>query len=116
MPDSASTRVAVVTGVSRQAGIGFAIARQLLPDGYGVLVHSWAPHDAEHPWGGEPIDGVIDALGGVGPCLRHVEADLADPAAPAELIAEAVRAFGAIDVVVANHARSSNQSLDEVTA
>ncbi|GAA1560144.1 hypothetical protein GCM10009804_16190 [Kribbella hippodromi] len=42
--------------------------------------------------------------------------DFAEPGAPAQVIAAAVEAFGAVDVVVANHARSSNHTLDEVTA
>jgi hypothetical protein len=41
-------RVAIVTGVSRRAGIGFAIARRLLRDGHRVLVHSWSAVDHEH--------------------------------------------------------------------
>jgi len=116
--DSATSRIAVVTGVSRRAGIGFAIARRLLADGLKVLIHSWSAHDVVQPWGGEPggIETVIEALGGLGPRLAHVEADLADPAAPGRLIAEAISVFGAVDVLVANHARSSAQSLENVTA
>jgi 3-oxoacyl-[acyl-carrier protein] reductase len=95
--------VAIVTGVGHEAGIGFAIARRFLADRIHVLVHSW---------GGAPIE----ALGGTGPQLAHVEADFADPAAPQRVVAAAVERFGAVDVLVANHARSSNQSLDEVTA
>jgi 3-oxoacyl-[acyl-carrier protein] reductase len=111
-------RTAVVTGVSRRAGIGFAIARQLLADGLSVLIHSWSAHDAEHPWGPEPggMAAVIEELGGLGPRLRHVEADLSDPAAPEHVIAAAVDELGGVDVLVANHARSSNQALDAVTA
>ena len=44
-PDAAM-RVAVVTGVGRRAGIGFAIARRLLDDGYGVLAHAWPEAEA----------------------------------------------------------------------
>ncbi|WP_067817998.1 SDR family oxidoreductase [Actinomadura kijaniata] len=111
-------RVAVVTGVSRRAGIGFALARALLDEGARVLVQSWAPHDAEQPWGADPagVEGVLDALGGTGPRLAHVAADLADPAAPARVVEHAVRTFGAVDVLVANHARSSLQDLTELTA
>lgn len=111
-------RIAVVTGVSRRAGIGYAVARDLLAAGASVLVHSWSPHDAEQPWGVDPAGdaGIVEALGGEGPRLRHVAADFADPQAPAQVLAAAVESFGAVDIVVANHARSSIQSLTEVTA
>ena len=115
---AAAGRVALVTGVSRRQGIGFAVARRLLADGGHVVIHSWSPHDAEQPWGADAdgVEGVLEALGGIGPRLAHVEADLADPAAPARVVAHAVKAFGAIDVLVANHARSSSVSLEDVTA
>src|SRR4051812_41197720 len=116
--DSTDSRVAVVTGVSRRAGIGFAIARRLLVDGLRVLIHSWSAHDAAQRWGGEPggMAAVIEGLGGLGPRLAHVEADFADPLAPEYVVAEAVGAFGAVDILVANHAHSSEQSLESVTA
>ncbi|NUS04120.1 MAG: SDR family oxidoreductase [Nonomuraea sp.] len=111
-------RVAVVTGVSRRVGIGFAVAAELLASGADVLVQSWTPHDAGQPWGEDPagMPGVLDALGGVGERLDHVEADFAGPAAPAAVIERAVSRFGHVDVLVANHARSSKQTLEEVTA
>src|SRR3954447_5316235 len=104
-------RVAVVTGVSRQAGMGFAGARVLLAAGAGVLVQSWTAHDADQPWGSDPagMPGVLDALGGTAGDLAHVEADFAEPAMPARVIDEAVRRFGHVDVLVVNHARSSQQ-------
>lgn len=115
---SAADRVAIVTGVSRTAGIGFATARRLLADGASVLIHSWAAHDAEQGLAGGPggVDAVIDGLGGLGPRLHHMEADLADPGAGSCLIDAAIDRFGAVDVLVANHARSADQSLEEVTA
>ncbi|WP_285481882.1 SDR family oxidoreductase [Amycolatopsis sp. NBRC 101858] len=111
-------RVAVVTGVSRRAGIGFAVAREMLAAGASVLVHSWSPHDAEQPWGTDPAGdaGIVELLGGEGHRLRHIAADFADPQAPGLVVGAAAEAFGAVDVVVANHARSSNQSLTDVTA
>lgn len=111
-------RVAVVTGVSRRAGIGFAVARDLLAAGARVLAHSWTPHDEGQPWGADPagIEGVLAALGGTGDRLDHAALDLADPGAPAAVVERAVEAFGAVDIVVANHARSSTQTLAEVTA
>ncbi len=111
-------RVAIVTGVGRRAGIGFAIAEELLRAGARVLVQSWTPHDVAQPWGADPvgIEGVLDALGGTGPRLAHIAADFADPDAPARVVHHAVETFGAVDIVVANHARSSLQGLAELTA
>jgi 3-oxoacyl-[acyl-carrier protein] reductase len=112
------SRVAVVTGVSRRQGIGFAVARRLLADGLHVLIHSWSAHDAEQPWGADPggVEGLLGELGGPGARLQHVEADLAEPAAPAAVIDRALQRFGAVDVLVANHARSSSVPLEAVTA
>lgn len=110
--------MAVVTGVSRQAGIGFAITRELLAAGARVLIQSWTPHDAEKPWGADPegMPELLERLGGMGPRLAHVEADFAGPEAPRSVVDHAVATFGHVDIVVANHARSSDYSLTELTA
>jgi 3-oxoacyl-[acyl-carrier protein] reductase len=110
-----SGRVAIVTGVSRRIGIGFTVARELLAAGARVLVQSWTPHDAAQRWGADPagIDGVIAELG---EGVEHVAADFADPAAPAMVVNRAVELFGAVDIVVANHARNSRYGLTELTA
>jgi 3-oxoacyl-[acyl-carrier protein] reductase len=110
-------RVVVVTGVSRRAGIGFAIARQLLKDGAKVLLHSFSPHDAGQPWGADPggMDTLIAELGGESDRLQHIGADLGDPAAPQQVIGRAIEVFGAVDAVVVNHAHSSSQSLETAT-
>lgn len=112
----AENRVAVVTGVSRRAGIGFAVVQRLLGDGASVLVHSFAPADAERqaadPGG---VGRVIDELGGLSDRLRHFEADLGEPDGPRRLIDSAMQAFGAVDALVVNHAHGSNQSLQEMT-
>jgi NAD(P)-dependent dehydrogenase (short-subunit alcohol dehydrogenase family) len=116
--DPLAGRVAIVTGVSRLAGIGFAVAREFLASGASVLVQSWEGHDAEQAWGVD-VGGaaaVVEALGGEGAALRHLSVDFRDAAAPREVIEAAVTAFGTVDVLVANHARSSQQNLAEVTA
>ena len=47
-------RNALVTGVSRRAGIGYAITRRLQADGATVFIHGWTAHDARQTWGAEP--------------------------------------------------------------
>jgi 3-oxoacyl-[acyl-carrier protein] reductase len=47
-------RVAVVTGVSRRAGIGYAVARRLAALGAHLFPHHYAPHDRAQPWGDDP--------------------------------------------------------------
>ena len=108
----------VVTGTSRRIAIGAAIARRLVADGAGVLLHSWAPHDVEQPWGADPggPEGLAAELRAAGGRVEHVSCDLADPGAPASLVAAARSAFGHVDAVVANHARSSSQWLEDLTA
>jgi 3-oxoacyl-[acyl-carrier protein] reductase len=119
MVTSLAGRVAIVTGVSRRAGIGFAIARDLLASGMNVLIQSWTAHDAEQPWGRDAVGmpGVLEALRAHGDNLDHMEADFALPEAPAAVVNKAVQLFGHVDVVVANHATSSGtQTLSDVTA
>jgi 3-oxoacyl-[acyl-carrier protein] reductase len=111
-------RVALVTGVSRRNGIGYAIARRLLAQGASVFVHSWVAHDLAQPWGGDPggIEAVLAGLRDGGGRVEHAEADLEHPDAPAEVFARAREAFGHVDVLVANHARSGRGTIGELTA
>jgi len=110
-------RAALVTGVSRREGIGFATSRRLLDLGAGVCIQSWTPHDAAQPWGADPagIEGVVAALR-TGGRVEHVEADFADAAAPAAVMAAAVAAYGHIDILVVNHARSGSGGLADLEA
>lgn len=98
-------RVALVTGVSRQIGIGASVATRLNELGATVFATGWPPHDAEMPWGEQDV-------GGPFPISRH---DLEDPDTPAALVDEVCEANGRIDIVAAVHARSSHQSLEELT-
>jgi 3-oxoacyl-[acyl-carrier protein] reductase len=110
-------RVALVTGVSRRQGIGFALVRRLLADGASVFASGWRPHDAEMPWGADPGGeaALLAELGGAGARLHYAAADLERPEAAAALVDAAHERFGALDIAVANHGRSSLQSFEDVT-
>ena len=114
-----SRPVALVTGVSRRIGIGAAVATRLGRAGFDLFLHAWSPADAEQSWGADPDAGAAlpgEIAGDSGARVEHAAADLADPAAPAALFDAAVAAFGHVDVLVANHARSSDQDLEHLTA
>ncbi|BCL12852.1 SDR family oxidoreductase [Micromonospora sagamiensis] len=108
-------RVALVTGVSRGIGIGAAVARALAGAGHRLLLTGLPRYDDAQPYGGDP-QGVPNLLAELGGAAHHVTADLLDPAAPADLVAEAVRRYGRLDTVVAVHAYSTRTSLGTLEA
>ena len=107
-------RAAVVTGVSRRAGIGYAVARRLAALGASLFLHHYAPHDRGQPWGEDPggtgavLAGVRAALAGAGAGagVHDIQLDLASGDAPDRLIRAAAEACGHLDILVCNHARS----------
>jgi 3-oxoacyl-[acyl-carrier protein] reductase len=105
-------RVAVVTGVSRRAGIGYAIARRLAALGASLFLHQYVPHDRDQPWGADPggseavVAGVADARADGQATVAAMDSDLTEPDAPSLLIEAARQAHGHLDILVCNHARS----------
>ncbi|MCC6495489.1 MAG: SDR family oxidoreductase [Propionibacteriaceae bacterium] len=103
-------RVALVTGVGRRRGIGFAIASRLVQAGADVLISQFRGHDADQPWGADDPDQVMAALLArrpePGQRLLAVDADLTGLAVPDELVDRAVAELGALDILVCDHARS----------
>lgn len=113
-------RTAVITGVSRRKGIGFAIASRLANMGASLFLQHYAPHDADQPWGADRVDDLMEGLKKTlapGARLEHVQIDLAEANAGKELVDRATAAVGHLDVLVCNHARSGGDGpLAEMTA
>lgn len=107
-----------MTGASRTAGIGYAVARRLHAYGADLLLHHHSPHDADQPWGAEPLAAVLAGVREAGSGrVEEIAGDLADPAAPAAIVDAAVERFGRLDILVCNHARSGGDgTLAELTA
>jgi NAD(P)-dependent dehydrogenase (short-subunit alcohol dehydrogenase family) len=82
-------QTALVTGGSR--GIGLAIAQALGEAGARLIVASKTPRP-------EAIQGLRDA----GFTVDYLQADMADPSAPARLVEDAVKLAGRLDILVNN--------------
>ncbi len=94
-------KVILVTGST--TGIGEAIARRAVVEGARVLVHG---RDEER---GRKL------VAELGNCTVFHRDDIADPAAPARMIAAAIEAFGRLDVLVNNAASVQRSNLANTT-
>lgn len=82
--------VALIAGSS--SGIGFAVARRLVVDGYAVMCHGRDDQDQERGFG--------DWLASNGDSARYLSADLRDTAASDTLVAQTLEAWGSLDALV----------------
>ena len=111
-------RGAVVTGVGGRSGIGAAICRALLRDGWSVVACGWTAYARVQSWAGSDCDGLeslVDDLGTSGR-FHWRDVDLEDIAAIPALFEAAHTLVGPIDALVATHARSLLGGVMEVTA
>jgi 3-oxoacyl-[acyl-carrier protein] reductase len=98
------------------------VARRLAALGASLFLHHYAPHDRDQPWGDDPggtdavLAGVRSALAATDASIHHLELDLALPEAPDRLIEAAADAFGHLDILVCNHARSGDSPLGTLDA
>lgn len=114
-------RVAVVTGVSRRQGIGYAIAVRLAAAGADLFITHHRAHDESQAWGADDLEAVVDGIRDARlddeQRVIDMAADLAAPEAPDRVFARAVEAYGHVDILICNHARSGGDGpLGELTA
>lgn len=113
-------QTALVTGVSRRRGIGFAVATELARRGASVFIHHFRPHDLDLPWGGDDLDAVRAGLSeALAADASHgdISADLRDPDAIPAVIEAALGLTGRLDILVCNHAQSGDDgSILDMTA
>ncbi len=113
-------KTALVTGVSRRRGIGYAVATQFARLGADVFLHHYSAHDADQPWGTDDLDAVREGVRAElapGARLGDLGADLREAASIPPLI-EAARALtGHLDILVCNQALSGDDgSILDMTA
>lgn len=104
-------RTALVTGVSRRRGIGFAVARRYAELGASVFIHHHRAHDIDLPWGADDLDEVRAEITSVlTPAAQFGDrsADLTDANSISDLLDAAFTLTGRLDLLVCNHAKSGD--------
>lgn len=109
--------LALVTGAGRSAGIAASVVLDLARSGWDVAFTYLTSYDARQPWGAEP--GAPAALrrqaASLGANAFALEADLSDPAAPAELFDRVEDELGEVTALVLCHCESVDSSLLDTT-
>ena len=115
--DLPTRRSALVTGVSRQAGIGAAIARALAQDGANVFITYYRPYDRAVGIPADPDEPqkILDELRACNIRAEGLEMDLSDPQAPKELFDCAEASCGQICVLVNNAAYSLRDGIEKLS-
>jgi len=103
-------RIAIVTGASRERGIGTAICRSLAHEGADIFFTHWGRYDESMEWGAEYHwpDQLARELRHSGVQASHLEVNLADPDA-AKTILDEVRAVLGQPSILVNNATHSTQ-------
>lgn len=113
-------RTAIVTGVSRFQGIGYAIASRLADMGASLFLQHWSPHDQHQPWGADDTGEVKNRLKqhlSPGAKVADLSLDLSDETAADQLIDSARAALGHVDILICNQAVSgSDGNLVDLTS
>lgn len=108
-------RTTLVTGVGRRRGIGAAIARGLAADGFDLALSFWGAYDQRVNAEQADVEELAEELRRTGRRVQLVPADLADPAVPPRVVAEAAEEIGPLGALVMCHCESVDSSILDTT-
>ena len=111
-------RVALVTGVGRKRGIGFAVCRALASRGADVVLSYWKAYDREMPWGSDEDEpeALLGKLRAAGVRAEGVEVDLSRPDSPCSLLDAAEERLGRPSILVNSAAYSTRDGFETLEA
>ena len=109
---------ALITGVSRRAGIGAAIVAALAEAGADIFTTWWRPYDATMAWGSrdEEAESILAEARLLGVRASGIEADLSDPNVPARIFDTAEAALGSVSILVNNATHSTHTPIETLSA
>jgi 3-oxoacyl-[acyl-carrier protein] reductase len=112
-----SRPVALISGVSRTASIGAAVARKLTADGWDLALTYWAPYDERMPWGVHPEDlEILKAeILSAGSRVIFIAADLEQSQSAPQLFSKVRNELGPVSALVLSHCESVRSSILDTT-
>ena len=112
------SKVALITGASRKAGIGAAIARELARAGADIFIAYYRPYDHEVGLADDPDEpqSFLAELRELGRRADGFELDLSDPRAPRSLFDRVEAAVGPVTILVNNAVRSLRDGIENLNA
>ena len=111
-------KIALVTGASRQVGIGAAIARELARDEIDVFITYFRPYDHESGLAGDPNEPqmLLACIKKAGRNADGLEIDLSKSDAPRQLFDHVQAAFGPVSILVNNATYSMRDGIENLCA
>ncbi len=111
-------KVALVTGVSRQKGIGAAICKRLAQDGANIFFTYWTNYDQSMPWGAELTEPeeIQKEIQAFGVSCEKIELDLTKPESIPLLFETVELQMGSPSILVNNATYSVNDTYESISA
>lgn len=109
--------VALITGASREIGIGASIARALAQAGWDIALTYWTKYDETMPWGHQSKDliNLINELKDLGAKVYSIEADLSQVDSCSNVIKKTEEEMGPISALILSHCYSVDSDIQTTT-
>lgn len=117
MKQNVKRPIALVTGVSREIGIGASIALSLGESGWDVATTYWRPYDAAMPWGSDDAhaEKILGKIREFSPRSVSIEADLSDTSSPTRIFDTVTDSIGPVSALVMAHCQSVDSDIETTT-
>ena len=106
-------RIALVTGVSRQVGIGASIASHLAKRGWDIAVTYWRPYDEQTGLSANSgdIENILAELHSYGAKTAAIETDLSQKDAAERIFDTAEQNLGPVSALIINHCHCAESDI-----
>ncbi|GAP99992.1 SDR family oxidoreductase [Leptolyngbya sp. NIES-2104] len=105
--------IVLVTGASRNIGIGSSIAKELAQSGWDVALTYWQPYDVSMPWGSNPkeVQLLRNKVESFGVRSTAIEVDLSLVDSAEQIFNAIERDLGTVSALVMSHCHSVDSDI-----